>query len=184
MPISVSWENVRELQKLMSDSPDKVNQVLARAVNRSVSTVKAAISRKVREKYLIKAADVKTSIDITKATADKPVAIVRSSGKKIDLTKFRVRPDMLKKGAHDYSVQILKGGGMKEVPGFAAGGEHWGLFRRTGAARYPITRLMGPAVPEMIGRPDVMEYIEEKGNEMLQKRIRHEIDYIMRQRSK
>lgn len=184
MSISVSWQNMRELQKLLSGSPDKMNTALARAVNRTVSNVKKNISLEVRKKYLVKAADVKNSFDITNATKNKPVALVRSSGKKIDLTKFRLRPTGMNKGEHDYSVQVLKDGGMKEVPGFAAKAPTWGLFRRTGAARYPISRLMGPAIPEMINRPDVMEYVENEANDMLKRRIQQEIKFIMKMTDK
>lgn len=180
--IAVSWENVRELQKLFSSSPEKVNKILSRAVNRTVSNVKSNIGKEVRKKYLIKAADVKESLHITQATANKPVALVRSTGKKIDLTKFRLRPEALFAGEHDYYIQVLKDGGMKEVPGFAAKAPSWGLFRRTGAARFPIARMMGPSVPEMIGRPDVMEYIEKQGNDMLNKRVAHEIEHLMEAR--
>lgn len=174
--IGLSWVNMRRLEKLFEDEPKKVNLVLSRAVNRATATVKSSISTAVRKQYVISAADVKSSIDITKATANKPVAIVRSAGNKIDLTKFRVSPASLSNGQHNYSVQVKKDGGRKLVPGFAAKAPSWGLFRRTGAARFPITRLMGPSVPEMIGQPDAIAYISDKGSDMLNRRVVHELE--------
>ena len=177
--IAASWENVAQLRKFCSNAPDQANTALSRAVNRAVANVKSNISKQVRKKYLVKASDVKESLKITSATKSNPVAYVRSTGKRIDLSKFSLSPHALFKGEHDYYIQVRKDGGSKEIPGFAAEAPSWGLYRRTGKERYPISRLMGPAVPEMIGRPGIMRYIEEEGNKTLNKRLAHEVSRML-----
>jgi hypothetical protein len=39
----------------------------------------------------------------------------------------------------------------------------------------PIKRLMGPAVPEMIGNKSVIEWVENEAQKMLNSRVEHEL---------
>lgn len=181
--ITVTAENLEAVQKALSGTPKKVNQVLSRAVNRAVTNVKSNISKKVRENYIVKPADVKDSLKITRATSNNPVAIVRSTGKKISLTKFRIKPSDArpkKPPKNGYQVQVKKSEGYKTVPrGFLAYAKgSLGFFQRTGSSRMPIKRLMGPSIPEMIGHKDTIAYIESEANSMLNERIKHELEYI------
>jgi hypothetical protein len=173
MSIEVSILRLAEVQKAFKDSPQKVNQILARAINRTTTNVKTNMAKKAAEHYEIKQSDIKTTIDITKAVSTRPSATVRSAGQHIDLTKFKISPDLLVNGEHDYSVQVLKADGKKAVPGFASG---FGLFRRTGSSHLPISRLMGPSVPQMIDKPNAIAYIESEARTMLDKRLKHELE--------
>lgn len=179
--IEITVENHKALEKALRKTPEKVNSALARAVNRAVTNVKSNISKQVRENYVIKASDVKKTLEISKATQKQPVAFVRSVGKRIDLTKFRLsptspRPKSPPKGG--YRVQVRKREGLKTVPrGFLLEARgSIGLFQRTGSERFPIKRLTGPSVPQMIERKDTMEYIESEAKKMLNNRIQHELD--------
>lgn len=178
--ISVTLENLQKVELALIGQPDKVNQVLARAVNRAVTNVKSNISKKVREEYVVKAADVKNSIKITKASFRNPVAVVRSTGHKIDLTKFKLKPtepNPKNPPKHGYQVMVKKSEGYKpRENGFLAyfTGD-LGFFQRKGSARLPITRMMGPSIPEMIGRKDTIAYIEDEAQKMLQTRLGHEL---------
>lgn len=176
--IDISINGLAEIQKALKDTPQKVNQVLARAVNRAATNARSNMSKEARKQYLVKASDIKETIKISNATAARPYAIVKSEGKRIDLVNFGLRPKVLFKGQHNYSVQVTKSGGLKPVPGFAAASNKWGLFKRTGAGRYPISRLMGPSVPQMIGRPNVIEEVERDAKSMLDKRILHELERL------
>lgn len=182
--ISVSAENLKAIQKALSGTPKKVNQVLSRAVNRAVTNVKSNISKKVREQYVVKASDVKDSLHITKATVGYPVAVVKSTGKKLNLTKFRISPIEPRPTSppkNGYRVEVKKSEGLKTVPrGFLAYTKNsLGFFQRTGSSRMPIKRLMGPSIPEMIGHEDTIEYIESEARSMLNKRIEHELERVL-----
>lgn len=182
--ISVTLENLQKVELALIGQPDKVNQVLARAVNRAVTNVKSNISKKVKDEYEIKSADVKNSLKITKASFRSPVAVVRSTGHKIDLAKFKLnpkKPDPGKKPRPVYQVKVKKTEGYKTVPrGFLAYAKgSVGFFQRDGSARFPITRLMGPSIPEMIGRQDTVAYIEDEAQKMLQARLEHELQRVL-----
>ena len=183
--ISVSIEKLAEVQEALKATPERVNLVLSRAVNRSVTNAKANIAKKVTAKYAVKSSDVKLTIsDDKKATAANPTAIIKSVGKKIDYVDFSLTPKNLFKGQHDYSIKITKSGGWEKVPGFAAASNKWGLFKRKGPDRYPWSRLMGPAIPQMIGSKDVIEQIERDALAMLNKRVDAELNYELNVRGK
>jgi len=187
--IKITVEKLLEVQKALKDQPKKINLILSRAINRAATNAKTNMSKKVREQYVIKASDIKSTINISKATSSKPYAIVKSTGKKIDLTMFKInpkdaRPQNQPKGG--YKSQIKKEGGLKVVPrGFlvnARGG--LGFFQRTGSSRMPIARLMGPSVPQMIGNKNVIESIEKEAQSMLNNRIDHELQRILEVKAK
>lgn len=181
--ISITEENLDKVKAALKDQPRKVNLVLSRSVNRTVTNVKSNISKKVREEYVIKASDIKASLTITKATTARPYATVKSEGKRIDLTKFRLSPseprpqNPPKKG---YKVQVKKTEGLKIVPrGFLADAKNSvGFFQRVGSGRYPIKRLMGPSIPEMIGKKTIISWVEDQANTMLAQRVEHELQRI------
>ncbi len=177
--ISVEVENLKQVQKALKDQPQKVNLVLSRAINRAATNAKSNMSKKVREEYLVKASDIKDTINISKATSSNPSAMVKSKGQRIDLVDFKLTPKVLFKGQNNYSVQVHKSGGLKKVPGFAAASNKWGLFMRTGVAQYPIKRLMGPSVPQMIGHESVITWIEQEAGLMLNKRVEVELKQVL-----
>lgn len=176
--IEISPVHLAEIQKAMKENPQKVNIALARSINRAATNARANMSKKVRERYIVKASDIKETVSLTKATQYKPFATVKSSGSRIDLTKFKLTPKILFKGQNNYKVQVLKTGGYKHVPGFAAESNKWGLFMRTGPKRFPIKRLMGPSVPEMVGNKSIIEWIEKEAQSMLNDRIGHELEQL------
>ena len=53
-------------------------------------------------------------------------------------------------------------------------------MQRIGKTRLPIEKKIGPAVPSMIGNPDVVEAIEEKTQEAVVKRLDHEVNRILK----
>jgi hypothetical protein len=182
--IDIELKNLLKVQKALKDQPKKINLVLSRAINRAATNAKANMAKKVREQYVVKAADIKDTIKITKATSQKPVAEVRSVGKKINLTKFKTsphepRPKNPPKGG--YKSQVKKEGGLKAVPkGFLVNVRGTlAMMQRVGKERLPIKRLMGPSVPEMIGRKNVIEWVETEAKSMLNNRIDHELKRIL-----
>lgn len=177
--ISVEIESLREVQEALRSQPKKVNLVLSRAINRAATNARSNMSKKVREEYLVKASDVKETISMSKATTSNPSATVKSKGQRIDLINFKLSPKILFKGQNNYSVQVHKSGGLKKVPGFAAASNKWGLFMRTGVRQYPIKRLMGPSVPQMIGHENVITWIEREAGTMLNQRIQHELQQVL-----
>jgi len=176
--ISITIENLARIEAALRDTPKKVNVVLSRVINRATTTANATMAKKVSERYAVKSGDVKKTVVITRATSSNPNAVIKSAGKRTDFVDFKITPKILFKGQHNYSVQILRAGGMKPVYGFAAASNKWGLFKRKGREREPFSRLMGPAVPQMIGQEDVISSVERETMAMIDRRIEAELNFL------
>ena len=59
-------------------------------------------------------------------------------------------------------------------------GPHIGIYERTGAGRWPVKELYGPATPQMMySNEAVMDAVEEKMADTYNRRIEHEVDALL-----
>lgn len=59
-------------------------------------------------------------------------------------------------------------------------GPHIGIYERTGASRFPVKELYGPATPQMMySNETVMDAVEEKMADTYNRRIEHEVDALL-----
>lgn len=180
--IEVDAPKIKEVEKRLGLLWSQARPVLARAVNRAAENAKTNMNRKVREQYLVKARDVNKTVSIRKANHVSLGAVVKSKGFKIPLIKFKVSPKKPKpkNPPSAYKAQVKKGGGLKPVLGaFVANINGPKMMQRIGKKRLPIQQLFGPSVPEMIGAPSVIGYIEKEALSTLEKRIDHEIKRLL-----
>ena len=54
-----------------------------------------------------------------------------------------------------------------------------GIFKRRGKDPYPIDQLYGPSVSSMYRNDSLTKTVYEKAQEMLEKRLDHEIDRVL-----
>ena len=58
---------------------------------------------------------------------------------------------------------------------------HIGVFHRAnGNSSLPIQQNYGPSVPQMLESKSVSAFIKEKAQEVLETRLEHEIDVLLR----
>ena len=167
--------------------PNAAPKAIVAAINRSADSAKTEAGRKVAENYNIIVRDVRSTIHIKKATASSRqiLAVVSSSGTRIPLIKFKVRPGgITKRTSPIIKVAVLKGGGAKALPhAFVTKGKNTGItnvMQRQTEERYPIHIKYGPAVPEMLGTNKVKNFVESRAMEVLDNRLEHEINRILR----
>lgn len=53
------------------------------------------------------------------------------------------------------------------------------MFERDGSKRLPISEFMGPSTAQMAGNSTVLADVEEKAQEVINKRVEHEITRIL-----
>lgn len=182
--------DLRYIEKRLETLESKAPIVLIRAVNRAANAAKVQIAKEVNSKYQISSAKVRSTLDIKKANRGNLVAEVKSEGKNIGLYKFKVSPKTkVRRGKSKvYRASVKKEGGYKELSGkpkpFVAEmkNSHMGVFVRKGRSRLSIKELYGPSVPQMIKNEEIMDSIEKRTSEVLNKRIDHEISYLLSQR--
>ena len=149
----------------------------SRALNRAIQGTKTDSARETRKEYKVKARDIRDSLRISRSTPSKLMAEARGSGHRIPLAKFGARPARPggrrpKRGisVHVKSRKVLRSSFMARIRG------HVGVFTRKGDASLPIEQKYGPAVPEMIGNPDVLERMTQGAQARFEKNLDHEIN--------
>lgn len=58
------------------------------------------------------------------------------------------------------------------------------VLQREGSARYPVRGLSGPAIAQMLGEEGVRRVIKTRAQEILDRRLSHEIDNLLKGRTK
>ena len=167
-----------ELQKL----PGQIPKATAQAMNRAIDHIYTQTSMEVRKDYVIKAADVKTTLRKIKATQVRLGGAVVSTGRTLTLYHhFKVSPTNPKKG-QQYELKATIKKGRPEIvktepkPFIATANNAKQVMRRVGKSRKPVTVLRSLSVPQMISNEKIMRNIQESGQKMLEKRIEHEIN--------
>lgn len=191
--------NADEVERKLAEITDKSKLVMMRAMNRTASVVNTSVKKEVSARYFISQKKISETLHIENASISNLTALVVSQGSKLGLEKFKVSPlrpvKLSKKGKRTpgvYKAAIKKAGGLKPLTGKNILGRknkpfvaimpngHEGVFFRSTWKGYPIDSMMGPAVPQLAGKKEVIEAVTKKANETLEKRIEHELSRVMK----
>lgn len=157
--------------EMMAASQEMRNTALVRALNKMGQQVITASSREVRKAgYNLKAAEIKKSLKLKRATQGNYTATVTASGRPIPLILYGARQT-----AKGVTVSVLNG--RKVIPGaFIAtmptghtgvfvlqpGGKHR-KFKKAGKTSWhqlPIRELYGPAIPDAMANANVRDAVD------------------------
>jgi len=180
--VEVNATEVRKVELRLGKQRKQAPTAIMRALNRAAQSARTAATKEVRQEYHVRAKDVNKTFRTYKASRKKLAALVVSRDHKLPLDKFkfspRTRPKRPPKGG--IKVAVKKDGLKNLMHAFlvdAPGGTM--IFQRVGRPRYPIRRLMGPSVPQMIGAERVRTQFFNKARETYQKRLDHEIRRLL-----
>ncbi|KAA8750101.1 phage tail protein [Paenibacillus sp. UASWS1643] len=170
--------NARRVRNFGSKVETSVPKSAASAMNRATQMARTAASRKVREKYTVKAASITKTFSAGKASAGSLRSKLVSSDGSMPLIRFKTYPSKPtpKKLPKVLKASILNGG-KKVVPGafVTKVGSHIGVLERKTKKRLPIKELLGPAVPVMVNKQEVREETEKVLKEAFETRMMHEL---------
>ncbi|MDU0332544.1 phage tail protein [Paenibacillus sp. 3LSP] len=172
-------DNLKQVNQSLKQMDKAVRQAVLSSINRSTQRAKTEMGRKVREKYIVKQAEVVKTVSIRKAKGKALSATLTSRGYTIPLIRFGVTPKkQLKKAPKVIKAAVFRGGAKKPIPGafIATVGSHLGVFKREGKKRLPIRELRGPAVPSMAVNDEVREHVQSVYADEMQKRLPHELN--------
>lgn len=180
--ISAADEQIEKAAKALTGFEKHLPKVTANAVNRSAQSARSELVRSAREEYEVKAGDVRGTIRITSATTSEPTAIVVSRGSPVPLARFSVRPKTVNGSRRTpIRVSVKKGSAVSLDRGFIyRTGKGVNVFERVGTPRLPIKKLYGPSVPQMLNNDKVASAVVEKAQEVLEKRLDHEISRVLK----
>ena len=167
MAIELEMSSDRKLLQVLSGlNEENARKACIVAGKRAATAARAAGSRQIRSIYTMKAADVKAKARI-KGTGDGAVIEIRSTTEPVEKYKAQKRTSGV--------FVAVKRGGMKKVErGFTIGTK---FVARVGRERFPVKGLYGPSIPQLYGNPDVMKTMEERGSEVFDERLEHEIAF-------
>ena len=182
--IKFTPEQLAKAEAMLAHLPGEIAKVLARAINRAAEAARAEAIRAATARYNVKAGSVRKVLTLRRANAGSQAAAVSATGKRIPLIEFKVSPNQpsAKRMKRPHRAAVLKGGGMKDVPGMFVArlrNGRVGAFSRTGKERSPIREHFGPSIPEMLGKDQVSKAIEARAQEILESRLEHEIARVL-----
>ena len=186
--VEVSEETTNRLHTLLAGVEDIDKKVLQPALTRGLMAGKAMASKKARETYKIKKQDFdskgKINYNPISQNGDELIGDFTFAGAVIPLAKFQITPSTPKQGKTP-SAAVLKASSLvpfsRENNVFVAQMKsgHVGIFERKDNRK--IKELFAPAVPTMVGNEEVMKSVEERINEIVNKRIDHGIERLLKE---
>lgn len=146
---------------------DVANKATARALNATMAQAKTAMSREIRQKFVLSASKVNESLRVNKAVAKNGLFQMEASlespsqrGRSLNLINFGARQT-----AKGVSVKISRDGGRKLIPGAFIGNDGRTVFKRVGKARLPIKALQTIDVAQMFNTKKINQAVIAAINE-------------------
>lgn len=166
---------VRGLQALETRAPHAV----ARAINRSTTTVRATAAREISADMGLRVGAVREQLVVSPATAANPVATITASGRRIPLIEFGARgPEPSRGRGRGVTYRFPRGRGRIPtafITTMRSG--HRGVFRRAGKRRLPIVELLGPSIPFVFSTAAIRRALESRFHEAMMTNLPHEIEF-------
>lgn len=174
--INIDTKELERIEMLLSTVPKGMEKATSSAINRTLQMARTSATRKAREKYDVKAKDVRGSIKLKRAGGSSLDGSMISRGSPIPLVKFKVNPSKPSPSRRKPVFASVKksGGSIKSAFVAEMRSGHAGVFERVGKSRYPIRELYGPSSPQMIGEKSIMEELGKESEEIILTRLSHE----------
>ncbi len=184
--MTVEQGSAAEIERALGNLRDKSALVMARAANRTAGNVRKTIKEESGKRYIIKAGDIQKGFHMVRANQSNPVAHLFIRGTHLNLSKFKIKAKRKDKKIAFYLANVKKDSSpgalsAKPRPFLASMSNGFsGMFvRKTDEPGSAIRGVAGPSVPQMIGNDDIMNRVRTEAEKEMQKRIKHEIDYLL-----
>ena len=181
--INISGEQTQRISTILAGIPGGTKKALEGVIKRTNQTVRSETVKQITKVYAITAADVRAETNIfvrTKREEGGIIGTVSFSGCKIPLYRYNVTPKIVKRAP--VRAAQLRGKTPKLFEhAFIAKMKtgHIGIFERDTRSRLPISQKMGSSTAQMAENSVVLEAVEAKAGETIEKRIEYEISRIL-----
>ncbi len=196
--VEVSEETTNRLHAILEGMGLAEEKVLKPALSRGLSAGKTVFNKQIKSVYNITTAVIsehsKVGYNQVKRVDDGLIGEIEFAGTVIPLYKFRVSPKTPTYGKKKVNVSVKKGNTGVSRKGFIAKmqSEHLGVFHRINKysskqrnqinqTKYNqmIKERYGPSVPRMAENTVVIQSVEDRVSEVINKRINHEIERLI-----
>ena len=168
--IEIQLQDLDLVVKRLRGLPGAADWAIMRTLNDVAVSGKAIAVQDIYKRYNLKESDVSKGVKISPATMDRPVAIIRISGKRFPIQLFK-------------PTQTPEGVEFEEVRGKRSSISHVftavmkygpGVFSRLGSSRGPVRSVTGLSVANMARETTtVLPDMEARIKEQLVKRARY-----------
>jgi hypothetical protein len=162
MAITIDAKGFQEAQRDLAGVKNGFPRAAARSINAGLRVGRTMAAKLIRQKYAIKAADIKAQgLEVTNARAnwDNLHGSLEAKGKMLPLSLCS--PQTRGRGPKRVVTVKITNKGRKVVKGvFMPGGLR--VMERRQSARYPIFPVFTIGVPHMLGSLGVREQVEER----------------------
>jgi hypothetical protein len=190
MKISINTDFPDVARQIERLSDEIASQATARALNRTVEQGRTAMSREIRQEFVLPAAKVNSALRIERARFSKGSlkmeAMLESpskEGRSLNLINFAAR--QTKKGV---TFRISRAGGRKLIQGAFIANQGRTVFIREGKKRLPIKALQTIDVAQMFNtqriNAKVVETLRNKFPEIFQREAKFYTDRFNNRRAK
>lgn len=169
------------LEALRNQAP----KALMRAINRTASNSKTAMTRVVADDMGLKQSAVRPKITIENATQNTLQAFLYGSPKRVPLIEFKAKgPEPSRGRGRGVTAKIPGGAGrypnafIATMRGGRRKGERGVLQRAPGSSRLPVYELFGPSIKQAFEKNG--ETARTRAMEMLNKNVQHEIEFALK----
>ena len=195
--IEVSEETTERLSIILAGIEDADQKVLKPALDRGLTAGKTAFNKQIKEVYNITTTAInehsKVGYNKVVMEEDELIGSIKFAGTVIPLYKFKVSPKTPTYGKKKVSVSVKKGSTGESQRAFIAQMQsgHLGVFNRTDdyskkqrnqrnktKHNQMIEERLGPSVPRMAENAVVLQTVEDRVNEVINKRIQQELERL------
>jgi hypothetical protein len=189
--IEIDAKMLKKVELELKKDFRKAPEILRLALNRAVENVRTAGARETAKRYWVKVSEIGGSsakkipskIFISKAKKGDLMAKATITSNRIPLDHFKTSNLKRTRGKNPADIRVaVKKTGFKELFNAfvyevmsATTGSHQLLFKRVGKERFPIHRMFGPSVAEMVGGRTIRPLVEKSAMETFKKRLDHEV---------
>lgn len=202
--VDISAETADRLSRILEGMENAEEKVLRPALSRGLTAGKTAFGKQIKEVYNIATNKLSSryaryGYKSISTEDDKIIGSIEFSGGVIPLYKFEVSPSEVNNGKtrKQVTAAVLRGADKTTLEdAFIAemGSGHMGVFERSGKWKMKkrntqtgrntennekIEQLFGPSLARMAENAVVLESVEERVNEVINKRIQHELDRLL-----
>lgn len=185
MAVRIHTYQLEKAERYLSEIKNGARIAAMNAINRAMKAGAVQATKTATKEYTVANAAVKAKMQTSRASVSQLQARIKSRGRALKLSDYATRPGGVRsKQPKVLKVNVLRSTGFQPIKGaFLAVGKKTGklgVFIRQTNARYPITQLYGPSIPEILGTKNVSEAVETRAQDVLGDRFNHEISRLMR----
>lgn len=181
--IEITESQMNRVDAILSNVKNARYKVFSNAINRGLAAGRTEGVKAIRQTYNVNAGTINKygKIKLDKASEAGTVGQIEFSGTVIPLMRFKVAPKKVNEKKTVTAAVLRNGTGKQITRAYVTDLKNGiGVFKRYSRKRETSQTLYGPSVAHMAENLNVLPKMEEKAQKVINERVEHEIERILR----